>query len=586
VRLPSPISRLRLSSIALALASLFALAGLYAMDRTISESYRARVQLEAVEAGALVEGFLTVHAEALQSIRGLYLDTTRVVDSAHFQSLVLATLRYAPAFRRIWITDSAGRVVKQHLFGTGARALPAGWDIDTVRALSVNTLAQQARQTRRLQISPPGALFTGEPGVILLEPIFIGERFRGIAGGSITSAALLEQAMRGSASGDRGLTILADRDTVAVAPDPPARERAAYVTASVLRLPGDPQWRVVVARSSRYQQMRALVWGIGLAILGALVAVLLHEHGQAQRLAERSSELERLSVELLRTNRTKSEFLANMSHELRTPLNAIVGFVELLRDGIYGELAPRQVIPVERIASSATHLRQLVDQILDLAKMAAGRLEVHPELIDLRPFVLNVASEVEALVQERGLNSSIVLGAGLPRVRTDPMHLRQILLNLLGNAIKFTPSGGIAIRARLVAERDGVTRALWSRGGTSAAAAAPPTAAGHAWVALQIADSGIGIAPTDRERIFEEFEQVNAGPRSDSIQRGTGLGLPISRRLARLLGGDLTVESEPGKGSTFTVWLPVERQETGSRRQDSGKGSGVAIPALEGSPEA
>jgi signal transduction histidine kinase len=366
--------------------------------------------------------------------------------------------------------------------------------------------------------------------------------------------------------------ILAGADTVAAVPHP-AAQRGAYVSTAALRLPGDQQWRVVVARSSRYQQARALVWGIGLAILGALVAVLLHEHRQAQRLAERSSELERLSVELLRTNRTKSEFLANMSHELRTPLNAIVGFVELLRDGIYGELAPRQVAPVERIASSATHLRQLVDQILDLAKMAAGRLEVHPELLDLRPFVLNVASEMEVLVQERGLNSSIVLGAGLPRVRTDPMHLRQILLNLLGNAIKFTPSGGIAIRARLVAEKDGAVRALWSRGGNADGDGAPPTAAGHAWIALQIADSGVGIAPADRERIFEEFEQVNAGPRSDSIQRGTGLGLPISRRLARLLGGDLTVESEVGKGSTFTVWLPVEhggakeQQHVGSRDQ-------------------
>jgi signal transduction histidine kinase len=280
--------------------------------------------------------------------------------------------------------------------------------------------------------------------------------------------------------------------------------------------------------------------------------------------------LERLSVELLRTNRTKSEFLANMSHELRTPLNAIVGFVELLRDGVYGEIAPRQVAPVDRIASSANHLRQLVDQVLDLAKMAAGRLEVHPELVDLRPFVLNVASELESLIQERGLNSSIMLGAGLPRVRTDPMHLRQILLNLLGNAIKFTPSGGIAIRARMVAEGDGLPRGIRSRDGSADGDGAPPTAMNQSWVALQVADSGIGIAPTDRERIFDEFEQVNAGPRSDSIRRGTGLGLPISRRLARLLGGDLTVDSEPGKGSTFTVWLPVEKEARASGTQGSG----------------
>jgi signal transduction histidine kinase len=528
------------------------------MDRAISESNRARVQIEAVELGAVVEGFLTVHALALQSIRGIYLDTTRVIDSAHFRSMVRSTMRYAPAFRRIWITDSAGRIVEQQIIGSDAPALPAGTDMDTIRALSLNRLALQARAERRLQLSPPGQLFTGERGVVLLEPIFIGDRFRGIAGGTMTTEALLRHAARGTAGRGRRLTILANLDTVAFAPARVHTSTPESMASSTLHLPGAEQWRVVVGRSSRYQQARPLVWLIGLLILGSLVAVLLHEHRQAQRLAERSSELERLSVELLRTNRAKSEFLAAMSHELRTPLNAIVGFVELLRDGIYGELAPRQVAPVDRIASSASHLRQLVDQVLDLAKMAAGRLEVHPELVDLRPFVLNVASEVESLVQERGLNSSIVLGAGLPRVRTDPMHLRQILLNLLGNAIKFTPSGGIAIRARVVEEKDGFPRVLRFYGGGIGGENAPAQPAPRRWVALQIADSGIGIAPSNWDRIFEEFEQVNAGPRTDSIQRGTGLGLPISRRLARLLGGDLTVDSEPGKGSTFTVWLPVE----------------------------
>src|ERR1041384_114417 len=179
-------------------------------------------------------------------------------------------------------------------------------------------------------------------------------------------------------------------------------------------------------------------WIISLATVLGLALVLRHERRQARSLVERSKELERLSSELLRVNRMKSEFLANVSHELRTPLNAIVGFVDLLREGVYGELAPRQVKPVERIEASANHLRHLVDQILDLAKMAAGRLEVHTEILDLRPFVLTVASEVESLVNEKGLSLSISVGASLPRVRTDPTHLRQILVNLLGNAVKFT----------------------------------------------------------------------------------------------------------------------------------------------------
>src|SRR5215210_5380603 len=292
-------------------------------------------------------------------------------------------------------------------------------------------------------------------------------------------------------------------------------------------------------------------WLVSLATVLGLALVLRHERRQARSLVERSKELERLSSELLRVNRMKSEFLANVSHELRTPLNAIVGFVDLLREGVYGELAPRQVKPVERIEASANHLRHLVDQILDLAKMAAGRLEVHTEILDLRPFVFDVASEVESLVKERGLNFSMAIPASLPRVRTDPTHLRQILVNLLGNAVKYTQDGGIAVRARLVGSAGEVVR-QWRPPAEEVQLIQRAPKPDTLWIALQVADSGIGIAPTDRERIFDEFEQVNAGPRGDSMRRGTGLGLPISRRLARLLNGDITLESVRGKGSTFT----------------------------------
>jgi two-component system sensor histidine kinase EvgS len=185
-------------------------------------------------------------------------------------------------------------------------------------------------------------------------------------------------------------------------------------------------------------------------------------------------------------------------------------------------------------------------------------MEMHPEPVDLRPFVLDVASEFEALIGERGLNLSLAIGGSLPRVRTDPTHLRQIIVNLLGNAVKYTPTGGIAVRARVIDERNAGHVV-----GAPSHAGAPQ--GGQAWVALQIADSGIGIAPADLARVFEEFEQVNAGPRGDSMQRGTGLGLPISRRLARLLGGDIAIESELGKGSTFTVWIPVDPADVAPR---------------------
>ncbi|HEX8945155.1 MAG TPA: HAMP domain-containing sensor histidine kinase [Gemmatimonadaceae bacterium] len=350
--------------------------------------------------------------------------------------------------------------------------------------------------------------------------------------------------------------LIAGADTILV-----VGNRGAFsngVTRAVpLAIPGAVRWTFVVAHDRGADALRVALWVVSLTTVALLGFGLIRERRQARRVAERSAELERLYSEVARANTAKSEFLANISHELRTPLNAIVGFVELLKDGVYGDLSPRQVPPVDRIAASATHLRHLVDQVLDIAKIAAGRLEVHPETIVLRPFVLNIASELESLVNERGLSFSIAVGASLPRVRTDPAHLRQILVNLIGNAIKYTPSGAVAIRARLVG--------AWPHNPLLSRRHTPddPILAGQSpdqrrvWVALQVVDTGVGIAPANQARIFEEFEQVNAGPRGESMQRGTGLGLAISRRLAQLLGGDIRVESQVGKGSTFTLWLPV-----------------------------
>ena len=293
---------------------------------------------------------------------------------------------------------------------------------------------------------------------------------------------------------------------------------------------------------------RVVLW---IAVAGEAVALILMVRAsvrQARDVEERSSELEQLSADLYRANRAKAEFLASVSHELRTPLSAIVGFVDLLRDGTYGELSPRQRGPVERIESSANHLRDLVEHVLDLAKMAAGRIEVHREPVRLRPFVIDVASEIEPLAAAKGLALSINVPVTLPRIETDLSHLRRILVNLLGNAVKFTPSGSITIRAESLPEPAAGTRAYDGK--------RPAIAMHGAWIVLQVIDTGIGIAPGDQERIFEEFEQVDPGTRTDSERRGTGLGLAISRRLARLLDGDLTVESALGTGSAFSVWLP------------------------------
>src|SRR5215471_8617328 len=390
---------------------------------------------------------------------------------------------------------------------------------------------------------------------LALTPAVINAERAGTAPADIARDSLVRWIVSNGPKERQAAALVAGNDTVLLVGDAAA---IGTQPTSAVRLgdPGPTGWTLVVAHARVVEVLRIGLWVLSLTTVAILGFGIIRERRQAIRVAERSAELERLYSEVARANTAKSEFLANVSHELRTPLNAIVGFVELLKDGVYGDLSPRQVPPVDRIAASASHLRHLVDQVLDIAKIAAGRLEVHRETIVLRTFVLNIASELESLINERGLSLSIAVGASLPKLRTDPTHLRQILVNLIGNAIKYTPTGGIALRARLVSP-PGHSFASWrnTKDDSTLSTRAPDPR--RSWIALHVADTGIGISPDDQARIFDEFEQVNAGPRGDSMNRGTGLGLAISRRLAQLLDGDLRVESQLGKGSTFTLWLPV-----------------------------
>jgi signal transduction histidine kinase len=371
--------------------------------------------------------------------------------------------------------------------------------------------------------------------------------------------------------------------------------------------------------------LRLASWLLGATALAAAAAGVRQERRVARRAAERSAELERLSAELFQANRAKSEFLANVSHELRTPLNAVVGFAELLQEGVYGELSPRQGGPVQRIAASAGHLRHLVDQILDLAKIAAGRLEVHTELMTLRPFVLDVAGEMESLVHEKGLALSVGVPAGLPKLRSDPLHVRQVLVNLLGNAVKFTPSGGrVSVRGSLVEAPAGAPP--FASSATAAATAATPRATARrawrptasawprsparptrraayapsrrrcnacagasarstpgppvSWVALQVVDTGPGVAPEHQARIFDEFEQL--GPRTgDAAVRGTGLGLAISRRLALLLGANSrwrASRARARRSRSGCRWI----RSTCARRGRAARAATIAAPPTAG----
>ena len=184
-------SRLRPSSITLAASLLFALGGIFAIDRALADASRSQLQIEAVESAARVEGFLTVHAQALQSVQGLYLDPERKVTEDEFRSLLESLSQYAPAFRRVWLTDSLGIIQFQELLGPEGTALPPGLIIDTIRTQPFVDAIQRARQTKRTQISSMGTLATGERGLLLVQPLFIKGDFIGYAGGTLTSQSIL-----------------------------------------------------------------------------------------------------------------------------------------------------------------------------------------------------------------------------------------------------------------------------------------------------------------------------------------------------------------------------------------------------------
>jgi len=239
-----------------------------------------------------------------------------------------------------------------------------------------------------------------------------------------------------------------------------------------------------------------------------------------REIADKSAQLEAAS-------RHKSEFLANMSHELRTPLNAIIGFSEVLTERMFGELNEKQDEYLKDIHASGQHLLSLINDILDLSKIEAGRMELEVTDFDLPSAIDNAL----ILVRERATRRGITLGHSvderLGTIRGDERKVKQVLLNLLSNALKFTPEGGrIDVRAGV-----------------------------HDEVAeIAVADTGVGIAPEDQEAVFEEFRQVGT---ADKKVEGTGLGLALSRKFIELHGGRIWVESEVGKGSTFRFTLPL-----------------------------
>ncbi|MCX4241916.1 response regulator [Paraliomyxa miuraensis] len=255
---------------------------------------------------------------------------------------------------------------------------------------------------------------------------------------------------------------------------------------------------------------------------------------QTQALEKQRDGLVRARAEAQRASTYKSEFLANMSHELRTPLNSSLILAKLLIDNREGNLTPEQIKFAQTIQSAGNDLLNLINDILDLSRIEAGKLDVRPVEVSPRRQVDELAHTLRPLAQDRQLELEVSVASGTPQtIHTDPTRLQQILRNLLSNAIKFTESGGVSLHVHPL---------------------------GHDRVAFEVRDTGIGIPAEQHELVFEAFRQANGN--STRQYGGTGLGLSISRDLARLLGGDIELDSAPGRGSTFTLVIPVRHGPT------------------------
>jgi signal transduction histidine kinase len=280
----------------------------------------------------------------------------------------------------------------------------------------------------------------------------------------------------------------------------------------------------------------------GLAVAFSSMAANLRENKAAlQRYAEeleskieaRTQELQSTNQRLEEASRHKSQFLANMSHELRTPLNAIIGYTSLILSNIYGEVPPKIREPLDRVRVSSRHLLGLINDVLDLSKIEAGQLTLAVGDYSIKQVVQSVMAAMEPLAAEKKLSLKATMPAELPAAQGDARRINQVLLNLVGNAIKFTDVGGVAVRVDLA------------------------NGAFH----LSVTDTGPGISEADQQKIFEEFQQAAGG--AAQAKGGTGLGLSIAKKIVEMHGGRIGVESPPGKGSTFWFTLPIRVERAG-----------------------
>lgn len=257
-------------------------------------------------------------------------------------------------------------------------------------------------------------------------------------------------------------------------------------------------------------------------------------HAATAELAEQNEKLRRQAIQLEQASAAKSQFLANMSHEFRTPLNAILGCTQMLLQGVNGELTPGQRKNLTRIDSNGRHLLEVINEILDITRIEAGRMPLKLSDFQLPELLQEVMAEMEPIIQRSKLEVSTALPPKLPGLHGDRQKVKQIVLNLLSNALKFTHEGSVRVEAG------------WH----------PATST----VTVAVTDTGIGIEPENLKKVFEDFQQVDSSP--TRAYGGTGLGLSICRRLAAMMGGRITVQSTLGRGSTFTLHFPRRVRRT------------------------
>jgi signal transduction histidine kinase len=493
------------------------------LDGRLSSDFRKSAADLAIQTDAQIETAVATSASAMHELRLLMADAPSLAEQrARFATFARAFAESRPEVMRVYRLDPRG-VVR----GFVPADTTAG-DLTSENHFLVAETADaltRARDTGGPATTGVIVLRNDTLGFLIYDPIIVQGRLDGYVGTAVAYSPLLRSVLPPRLHERFGYRI-ADSAGRVLAVSRTYPTRVASFATQPIPLPGGRHWRLDVPIGVfQPRAARVTMWIVGIVLLfvgvparpsgrrtcGAYRDALLQPRALSRDLLDANVRLEERAQQVNEANMAKSRFLANVSHELRTPLNAIVGYNALALSGLYGEVTPELRGAHDRIRAAADHLLRVVNDVLDLSKIEVGRMEVDVRVVALEPLLEGVVSVVEPIAEAKDVRIDLVVARALPPVITDARHVRQILLSLATNAIKFTERGSVTI----VAKYD--------------------DAATSRSVLIAVEDTGIGIAARDLDRIFDEFEQVRPSGRGDSIARGTGLGLAVSRKLARLL---------------------------------------------------